>query len=637
MEHRDPTMNFETQQPEAPKPAPRRGLLSILMLPFRWLWTGADTLRKVLHLFILLFVFAIFVGAMSESTPMVKSKSALLLQPQGAVVEEYTGTAYDRAIAQLLGEATPQTRLSDLLFALDRAADDSRIQAVVLDLSSLGSVGMSKLQRLGDAIDEFKDSGKPVLAVSNYYSQGGYYLAARATGTYMKNDGFMFISGFGSYRNYYKTLIDKLMIDWNVFRVGTHKSMVEPYIQDYMSDEDRESLSRVIDQLWATYTGDIETARQLPEGTVATLTDNIVELIEHSGPDLGEIYVDAGLIDEMVSNTSFRDKVLEHVAADGEDDFRSVGLDAYLDELYFNGDTTVDDENVGVVIAAGEILNGTQPPGLTGGESASELLRQARLDDSVKAVVLRVDSPGGSVSASRQIAREVQALRESGKPVVVSMSSSAASGGYWISMRADRIFASASTITGSIGVFGMFPTFSRTLDAIGVSTDGVGTTKWVGQGRPDREMSQDFRDFLQAMVTKDYDDFITRVAEHRELDKEFVDSIGQGQIWTGTEAYANGLVDEIGSLDDAIDHAASLAGIEDDFGYKVIETELSASEQLAVDFLSSKAGRAFADTAQGRQPSATDRVRAMIERALTPLISFNDPRGSYAHCFCAFE
>ena len=397
------------------------------------------------------------------------------------------------------------------------------------------------------------------------------------------------MQGFGVYRNYFKAAIDKLKIDWNVFRVGTHKSAVEPYIRDDMSDEYRAEMTRLLDELWAMYRQDVRDARELGDGTVQYVSENLSELIGDAEGAIGNIYVDAGFIDGLVDRTELQQRVLQYVDedADREGYYDATSLDSYLaDQRLLNGDTTSSAGNVGIVVASGQIVNGSQPPGTIGGDSTAALLRRALTDDNVDAVVLRVDSPGGGIFASRIIGDEVIALREAGKPVVVSMSSVAASGGYWISMAADKIFASPATITGSIGVFGMIPTFERALDHLGVSTDGVGTTPWSGQFRPDRSLSDDAVQLVRSVIEHDYDDFISRVSTSRELEVDFVDSIAQGQVWTGEEAVANGLVDELGTLDDAIEAAAAIAEL-DDYGYKYIEkrteSHRAAGRRVAVE------------------------------------------------------
>ena len=602
-------------------------------------WTGVDGLRKVLHLLLLLFIFSIIISALSSTAPSVPGSAALAIRPTGRLVEQLAGDPFDRALAELLDEAEPQTLVQDVIDALEYAKDDKRITSVLLDLSGVPTGGMSKLKRLGDAIDDFRSSGKPVIASADYYGQGSYYLATHADELYMHPDGALLLYGFGAYQNYYRSAIDKLRIDWNIFRVGTYKSAVEPFMRDDMSDDDQAALTAVLDQLWSQYKADVEIARNLDPGTIDSLMTNLVAEVRGKQGDLARLALDSGLVDALMTRDALQERMVEIAGSDGEEnDFPLVKLDDYLQQMRMLKGDTEQDENVAIVVASGEILNGTQPPGTIGGDSTARLLKQAREDDSVKAVVLRVDSPGGSSFASEVIRNEVQAIKDAGKPVVVSMSSVAASGGYWVSMSADRIFASPYTITGSIGIFGMFPTFQRSLDVLGVSTDGVGTTPWAGQLRPDRALSDDVKTIFQLTIESGYDDFISGVAAGRGLEKDFVDSIAQGRIWTGADALANGLVDELGELDTAIVAAARLADLpEAGYGYKYLEKKLDPGEQLLLDLIGG--AEAFGSDLVRLRSSrpAVQRAADMLEEALSPLTRFNDPQGIYAHCFCTFE
>ena len=347
-----------------------------------WLWTGVDGLRKALHLLVLLFIFVLIFGGMSASSPVLPSSGALVIRPVGRIVEQFEGDAYDRAIAKLVGDENPQTRLQDILDGLKYAKDDDRIEAVVLELGSIGGGGLSKLQVIGDAIDDFQLSGKPVLANADYYSQGAYYLASRADEVYLHEDGFLLLRGYGIYRNYYKNAIDKLEIDWNVFKVGTHKSFVEPYTRSGMSDDVRESMTALLDQLWDLYKADILQARELDENVIRDLTENFVERVAEQDGRLAEVYVEAGLVDSLVSREGFQQKVLEHVTAkkDKKDRYQGTDLGDYLAERRMFDGRSVKDKNVAVIVAAGEIMNGKQPPGRIGGDSTADLLRKARLD-----------------------------------------------------------------------------------------------------------------------------------------------------------------------------------------------------------------------------------------------------------------
>jgi protease-4 len=606
---------------------------------FSMLWSGVDGLRKILHLLLLLFIFSVILSALSSSTPNVPSSAALVIRPAGSLVEQLAGDPFDRALAKLLGQVETQTLVQDIVDGLGYAKDDERITSVVLDLSGMPGGGLSKLKTIGDAIDDFRSTGKKVIATADYYAQGGYYLASRADEVYLHPDGALLIYGFGIYQNYYKDAIDALKIDWNVFRVGTYKSAVEPFLRNDMSEDDRQALAAVIDQLWALYKNDIEQARQLEPGTIDGILGNLLANMESVDGDFATLALESKLVDGLLTRDELQDRIVEIAGTDGDENaYPSTELGDYVQQMRLLKGSTEGNQNVAIIVAAGEILNGSQPPGTVGGDSTARLLRTAKEDDAVKAVVLRVDSPGGSTFASAVIQQEVAAIQAAGKPVVVSMSSIAASGGYWVAMSADAIYASPYTITGSIGIFGMFPTFQRSFGALGISTDGFGTTPWAGQLRPDRELSEDVKKLFQLSINNGYDQFISSVAEGRKLEKEYVDSIAQGRIWTANDAVENGLVDELGELEDAVTAAAALAGLEaGDYGFKYFEEELDPGEQLMLDLMSTAKSWGLDPGSFGKTRPSLDRVADAMEDILSPLARFNDPMGVYSHCFCDFE
>ena len=604
------------------------------------LWAGADGIRKILHLVLLLFLFLLFFGTLSEAPPIMPKSAALFIQPYGSLVDQLEGNPYDRAVAELLDDGRPQTLVQDIVDSLAYAKDDDRIEVVYLELSSILGAGLSKLQRIGDAIEDFRESGKPVIASADFMSQQGYYIAAHADQVFLHPEGGILLQGYGRFRTYYRDAIETLRLDWNVFRVGTHKSFIEPFIRMDMSEEDKESTQRFIDQFWSLYQADVTAVRGLDAGLINDFSQNLIARVEAANGDLAIAARDSGLVDELLSRNEVRDRMIGYVGADEDDPdmFNAIGMGRYLRQMRMLEGGSAGSSNVAVVVAAGEILFGEQAPGKIGADSTAELLRRARNDDAVQAIVLRVDSPGGSAFAAEVIADEIDALRAAGKPVVASMSSVAASGGYVISMNADRVFASPATITGSIGVWGMFPTYQRTLDYVGVATDGIGTTPWSGQFRPDREMSANTRQLFQLFIEDTYDDFITDVAYRRGLDKDAVDRIGQGQVWTGTDALENGLVDELGSLEAAIEAAALYAGLEEvGYGIMTIEPELSATEQLLVDVLGvvTRAGVDLSGWLD--RPTGISDVAQRIAGTADTYLRFNDPKGVYTHCLCSFD
>ena len=603
---------------------------------FAAIWSGVDGVRKILHLVLLLFIFMLFIGAMQDTPLVLPERAVLVVEPYGYLVEQIEGHPFDRALAELAGDGRPQTLVQDIVDALDYARDDDRIEVVYLELSSMLGGGLAKLQQVAAAIEDFKASGKPVIAGADFLSQQGYYLAAHADEVYLHPDGLLLLQGYGRWRTFYKDAIDLLRIDWNVFRVGTHKSFVEPYTRMDMSPEDRESSARLIQQLWDMYQLEVETARGLDAGAITAFTDGMLEKVAAQGGDIATAAREEGLVDDLLTRVETREMLIDHVGEDPDNpgSYRAAGMYEYLAQMRVLQGGKVGSENVAVIVAAGEILFGSQPPGTIGGDSTARLLREARNDDSVKAVVLRIDSPGGSSFASDIIMNEVIALREAGKPVVASMGSVAASGGYVIAMQADKVMASPATVTGSIGIFGMFPTYQRTLDAVGIAVDGLGTTPWSGQLRPDREMSEQAKALFQLVIDDGYRDFITKVAESRELDVGFVDQVGQGQVWIGSDALVHGLVDELGGLEDAITAAAELAGLDDEFGVKTIEQQLSPAEQMIVDLLGAVSVLGVDVRGLGRPATIVDEVAATVAEKAGPLLRFNDPKGVYAHCFC---
>lgn len=604
------------------------------------IWSGVDGFRKVLHLILLLFVFAIFVGAMSGTTPLLPDRAALLIKPAGAIVEELEGDPFDRAVAELLDEAQPQTVLQDIVDALEHARDDDRIAAVHIELSALGAAGLPKLQRIARAIEEFRESGKRVIASADFMTQQAYFIAAHADEVYLNPEGGILLQGYGRFRTYFSEAIEKLKLDWNIFRVGTYKSAVEPFERMDMSDADREATVNLIDQLWGTYLEDAAAARAMSPSEMESYADEFVDIVAAADGDLARAAKDNNLVDELLTRTELRELLIGYVGTDEDSDvdYSAIGMDEYLaHEDILNGED-IAEENIGIIIASGTIQSGSQPPGVIGSDSTARLLRRARDDESVKAVVLRVDSPGGSAFASDVIANEIAALQNAGKPVVASMSGVAASGGYWISVGADRVFASPTTITGSIGIFGMFPTYQRTAAHLGLANDGVGSTPLSGQLRPDRAMTDDTKRLFQLVIEEGYDDFIGRVATYRGMEKEAVDAIGQGRVWTGADALRHGLVDELGGMEEAIAFAAELVDLpEGDHGRKWIRIELSPTEQMIVDLLgTAKSFGLQLDFLQSR-PSSLQRIAGKLEEALAPLTEFDDPKGVYAHCLCTFD
>jgi protease-4 len=602
---------------------------------FGLIWRILEGIRKVLHLALLLLIFGFVLAALHTSIPIVPRSAALIIAPQGDLVEQLSGDPVRRALGEASGGPAPETLLRDVTDAIAAAKSDSRIKLIVLDVDEMGPTGLSKLQEIGAALRDFRASGKRVIAAGDSFNQSQYYLAAQAGEVYLDPMGEVSVNGFSYYRMYYKDAIEKLSVDLNVFRAGTFKSYTDQFSRNDMAPSEREETSVWLESLWSAYTQDVTRARSLP---AAALKDFIAEQpasLEAVKGDMAKMALQRGLVTALKSRRQVADDLKGLV---GEDDsshsFNSIGMNQYLAAVrskhVLKGKS---DAKVGIVVASGEIFDGHQMPGAIGGDSTSNLLRQARYDNAVKAVVLRVDSPGGSEFASEKILREVQALRKAGKPVVVSMSTYAASGGYYIAAAANQIFASPTTITGSIGVFSYIPTFQRTLEKLGVKVDGIGTTPLAGDLRIDRALGPVTKQLLQASVDHAYAQFVRRVADGRKKSVEDVDKIAQGRVWSGLDAQRIGLVDHLGGLKDASDAAAKLAELGKDYDVDYIEPDLSLREELLMQIRSQAVQLG---QSAGLIPQRTD-----VERILDPLLQqaraitrLKDPRGLYSYCWC---
>lgn len=602
---------------------------------FGLVWRILEGLRKVLHLILLLVIFGFVLAALHTSIPVVPRSAALIIAPEGELVEQLASDPVRRAIGQASGGPAPETLLKDVIDAIQAAKSDSRIKLIVLDTGNLGPSGLSKLQEIGSALRDFRAAGKRVVAAADSMDQTQYYVASQAGEVYLDPLGVVFVDGFSYYRMFLKDAIEKLGVDVNVFRAGTFKSYTDQFSRSDMAPSEREESSVWLDALWNAYTQDVTRARSLPPGA---LNDYIAEepaaLVAVNG-DAARLALQRGLVTALKSRRQLADELKSLVGEDQEShSFNSIAMNQYLTGVRAKHVLKAkSDARVGIVVASGEILDGHQPPGTIGGESTADLLRQARYDSSVKAVVLRVDSPGGSMFASEQILREVQTLRKAGKPVVVSMSTYAASGGYYISAAANQIFASPTTLTGSIGVFSVVPTFQRTLEKVGVKVDGIGTTPLAGDMRLDRALGPAARGILQTSVEHAYAEFLLRVGEGRKKTVQDVDKIAQGRVWAGVDAQRIGLVDHLGGLKDATDAAAKLAELGNDYDVDYIESELSLREELLMQLRS--------EALQMGQMAGLIRPRDAIDAALDPVLEqarsiarLNDPRGLYAYCWC---
>ncbi len=584
---------------------------------------------------LLLVIFGFILAALHTSIPSVPHTAALVIAPEGEIVEQLASDPVRRAFGQASGGPAPETLLRDMTDAIAAAKSDERIKLIVLDLGSLDSSGLSKLQEIGAALREFRAAGKRVVAAADSLDQTQYYLAAQAGEVYLDPMGLVYLDGFSYYRMFLKDAIDKLGVDVNVFRAGTYKSFTDQFSRNDMAPSEREETSVWLQSLWNAYQQDVTRARSLPAAALNEFVAQEPAALAAVNGDAAKLALQRGLVTALKSRRQMADELKVLVGEDEDThSFNAIGMNQYLASV--RGKHVLkskSDPKVGIVVASGEILDGHQPPGTIGGESTADLLRQARYDNAVKAVVLRVDSPGGSMFASEQILREVQTLRKAGKPVVVSMSTYAASGGYYISAAANQIFASPTTLTGSIGVFSVVPTFQHTLEKFGVKVDGIGTTPLAGDMRSDRTLTPARRQILQSSVDHAYAEFLRRVGDGRKKPVEDVDKIAQGRVWAGIDAQRIGLVDHLGGLKDATDAAAKLAELGPDYNVDYIEPELNLREALLMQLRS--------ETLRMAEIAGIIAPRSEVERVLDPMLEqaravarLNDPRGLYAYCWC---
>lgn len=619
---------------------------------FVFLWDAMNFTRRLffnLLFFGLLLILLAVLLAGGRAKPLLEH-SALVIAPEGALVEQYSIDPGMRALNTLSGEPVGEVQLRDLLRALDAARTDERIERVLLRVDQMTFSGFASIREVAAAIAKLRAAGKQVVAFGESFDQMQYLLAAQADEVYLDPMGGLLLEGLGRYRQYYREgLQDKLGVDVNVFKVGEYKSAVEPYVLDAASPEAREADLYWMNDVWQRYLADIAKVRKLSPAQLAAGIDSLPAGIEAAGGDLAKYALQQKLVDGLKTQEQVQDLLAERGAEDpdAEGGFRQVSLAGYLRHLDTTKSPIDERPQVAVVVAEGEIRGGEQPSGTIGGESTAVLLREAREDDDVKAVVLRVDSPGGEVFASEQIRREVVALKQAGKPVVVSMGDLAASGGYWISMNADRIYADPSTITGSIGIFGLIPTIPRTLDKIGVHTDGVGTTRFAGAFDITRPLDPAVGEVIQSVIEKGYRDFTGRVAAARDRTVAQIDAVARGRVWSGAQAKQRDLVDTFGGLTDAIADAAKRAELGKPEAYRVryIEKMATPFERMFINFADSRLGAAWlqrsaftrdllAHTVFARALPQVQQDLQFLERAMTP--GPGRPVKALAYCFCGF-
>lgn len=591
---------------------------------FSLLWRSIKAFNTlVFSLLSVLLIAAVLYAIFAQRGPGIPTGVALALNPAGNLVEQETARGAD-ALLQA-SDVSQQALVRDLTEALALARDDDRIALVVLELDRLEQGLLPKLESIAGAIVDFRTSGKKVIAVANNYSQSALFLAAHADEVLLNPEGMAVPQGFSMYSPYLKTFLERQDVSIKLFKVGKYKSAADPFIRDDMSDEERTARMAVLDGWWTAYTTGIETARGLDAGSIDAMLQNAPEETRSADGNLARLSLEKGLVDRLLTDAERRRYLIDLVGEDTEsNNYQRISYKQYLRGARLPPEPRAN--KVAVVTAVGNISDGNAPAGQIGSQSLIRLIRKARYDSDVKAIVLRIDSGGGSKTASEMIRTELQAAQDAGIPLVASMGSVAASGGYWIAASADEIWASPTTVTGSIGIIGLIPSFEKTLARYGIYSDGVATTPIAGGASVMRGISADYSDVLQTVIEAGYQQFLTTVAKGRDMAVDAVHQVAQGRIWTGEEAQLIGLVDELGELEQAISAAALLAGIED---YSVwdVQPELSVEEQVL---------RRLSEIVVNRLPQVShnpiSQLTGIIRQQFSFLERLNDPSHAYVIC-----
>ncbi|MES2262304.1 MAG: signal peptide peptidase SppA [Pseudomonadota bacterium] len=614
-----------------------RSVFSYVRRGLSFCWRALDTGRRaILNLLFLAVLIALAIAIFGGGLKPLGPKTMLVLDLKGSLVEQGAGGAREALIANVRGGETRRTvLLRDVMAVLDGAAKDPQIAGAVLLLDEMEGGGQASLREVAAAVERFKASGKKVVAWGSSYNQRQYLVASHASEVYMHPMGVVMLEGFGRYRNYYRDALDKIGVTVNLMRVGTYKSFAEPYIANGPSQAATEAEAYLNNALWSSYTNEVEQARKLPQGHLMKGINDLPALVEAAGGDLAKVTLDAKLVDGLKT----RDEVRQLMIQRGEKDlqgktFRQVSFEEYAARVR----PKVLGDAVGVVMAVGEISDGMAAPGSIGGQSTSNLIRMAREDNNIKAIVLRVDSPGGSAFGSELIRRELELTRAAGKPVVVSMGNVAASGGYWISMASDEVIAEPNTITGSIGVFAILPTADKVIDKLGIHTAGVTTTWLADAGNPLRPLDSRFAQVIQSSINHVYADFTTKAAQARKTTPEKINEVAQGRVWTGTQAKERGLVDNVGSYGDALKSAAKRAKLGNDYRTVYIEREVSKLDRV-LEFFGGSVAHAVAQNvklglAQTGMPLGAATEVAQDLSWLSELAEKRKPFMALTHCLC---
>ena len=591
----------------------------------------------VLNILFLALVLFIIVGLLSQQKDPVPSASTLLLNLSGNIVEEkQIIDPFNDFLGSSLGltRLPEETLLQDVLDVIATAAEDNKIKVIVLDMSRMGYASFGQMRDIGKALEKFKAQGKKVIAAENFYSQNQYFLASYADTIFLNPAGLVELRGLGAYSLYFQDALEKLKINYHVFRVGKYKSALEPFTRNSMSEEAKAQNSLWLGALWREFVEDIKGRRNIPEETMELYTNAIATLLKNSNGDTAKLALDAGLVDELKTRREVNAYLAELTGFSGLQNFDYLTFNQYLTKTQrtYSPDQ-IADEAVGIIVAQGNIIPGEQPPGTIGSDTMLELLAKARDDQRIKAVVLRISSGGGSVFASEVIRKEIQELRKNGKPVVVSMGTLAASGAYWISAETDEIWAYPTTITGSIGIFGAIPTFEDSLASVGIYSDGTGTTKLADGLNITRPLSQEVKDAVQLSIEHGYAKFLDIVATGRNMEGVALDAVADGRVFDGATAKSLGLVDKLGSLDDAIQAAAVLAGMESANAY-YIRSGQNLADRLR-SYISTKLSSPLL-SGKKLESVALSQLFTWL-KTTTELMFFDDPKGMYAHWMINYQ
>ncbi len=583
------------------------------------------------NLLLLLLIAVLFIALLPREKTKIPYGSVLRLDITGDIVEEKKLIS---TLEKFLGGpfrldvSEPETALQDILDIIEEGTDDDRVSVLLLNLKEMGHAGINQLENIGAALEDFKNSGKTVVAAEDFYTQSQYLLASYASRILLNPMGGVDIHGFGVYRLYFKDAVDRLGVHYNVFKVGSYKSALEPFTRNSMSPEDLQQNELWLSALWQVFTDQVTSHRKISLETLHNYTNNIDDALRATQGDPARLALDTGLVDQLATREEL-DKYLASQAGKPSGSPNIVASDDYFDALT---PSYLDDGSrapvVGLIIAEGTILPGKQPQGMIGGDSLATLIRKARENKDVKALVLRINSGGGSAFASEVIRQELLELKKSGKPVVVSMGTVAASGGYWIAADADQIWASPATITGSIGIFGAIPTFEKTLASVGVYRDGTGTTPLAAGLDLSQPLPEQLKSAIQQTIEYNYGQFLQIVAKGRKIEPSKVAELAEGRVYDGQSAKSLGLVDNLGSLEDAIDAAAGLAHLQS-FETKYIQPPESVQDQF-FQFLTT-ALAFFTKDSLARHPVLLG-IRKSLINNLGRLPLLTDPRGVYAQC-----